>query len=151
MSSAGMTPEQIKAAIRHEYEEYNKRNLSTLDETYSPNVVVHNLASGTDNKGLEKVKQAQYELLARFPDMHRTIEDITVEGDKAAYRFTSTGTHKGRLGPEAGNLAPTGRKVTTTTFVIRRYEDGKMVEAWNISNRLSFYQQLGVTPTPDMK
>ena len=146
-----MTPEEIKTAVRQSYEEFNKRNLVAYNEHFAPNLVVHNLATGLEIKGMEAQKQALNEILISFPDLHRTVEDIIVEGNIVATRYTQTGTHKGKLGARSGNLSPRGKKVTQTVFTIQRYEDGKVAELWAMSNRLDFYQQLGVTPTPDMK
>ena len=151
MSPAKMTTEQIRAAMRHEVEELNKKNVAVYDETIAPNFVSHNLTTGTDTKGAEAQKQTYKDLLIQFPDRHITIDDTVVEGDKAFVRLTWTGTHKGKLGASAGNLAPTGKKVTMTQFFVRRFAGGKEVERWTMANRLSFYQQLGVTPTADMK
>ena len=153
MSPTNMTAEQIKAAIRKANEITNTRNeaeiLAYYDERYTPDVVAHNLAMGTEVKGLDALKK-NLDLTA-FPDMRYTIEDIIVEGDKAFLRRTWTGTHKGKLTASAGNLPPTGKKVTMTQFFVLRHEGGKIAEIWQLANRLSFYQQLGVTPTPEMK
>ena len=146
-----MTPEQIKASIRQSFEEFNERNLTAQLERNTPNLVVHNLATGVEIKGLEAYQKSQDALIESFPDLHRTIEDIIVEGDKAFVRQTYTGTHKGKLGATAGNLAATGRKLSWGGFGVLRYEGNKVAETWIMQNRLSFYQQLGVTPTPDMK
>ena len=142
-----MTPEQVKAAIRHEFDELNKKNLAVIDDNYSPNIVVHHLVFGTEIRGLEAFKQEQRDVFTAFPDHHRMVDDIVVGGGKVAIRHTWSGTHEGK----SGNIAPTGKRVTMTMFSFRRYEGGKVVEQWNMTNRLSFYQQLGVTPTADMK
>ena len=77
-----------------------------------------------------------------FPDYHSTIEDMVAEGDKVAGRFTWQGTHQ----REYFNTAPTGKKVTGTMYGIYRFEEGKRAEAWILQDRLSIFQQLGVTP-----
>lgn len=151
MSPANMTLEQIRAAVLKAHEDFNMRNLAAYNEHFCPNLVVHNLATGLEINGMDAQKQALNEILISFPDLHRTIEDIIVEGDIVATRYTQTGTHQGKLGARSGNLSPTGKRVTQTVFNIQRYEGGKVAELWAMSNRLDFYQQLGVTPTPDMK
>lgn len=151
MSPTSLTPEQIKASIRQSFEEYNRRDTAALNERNGSALIVHNLATGAEIKGLEAYKKSQTALIEGFPDLQRAIDDIIVEGDKAFVRQTYTGTHKGKLGATAGDLAPTGKKISWTGFSVLRYEGKQVVEAWTMQNRLSFYQQLGVTPTPDMK
>ena len=151
MPPTNMTPEEIKASIRQSFEEFNERNLAAQLERNAPNLVVHNLATGAEIRGLEAYRKSQDELLASFPDLHRSIDDIIVEGDKAFVRQTYRGTHNGKLGAAAGNLAPTGKKLTWGGFGVLRYEGNRVAETWTMQNRLSFYQQLGVTPTPEMK
>jgi predicted ester cyclase len=126
MSPAKMSTDQIKAKIRNHYGEVNKRNLAVLDENYTPDIVVHALQFGIEIKGLEAMKPAFDGLFTAFPDFHLAVEDIIVEGDKAAFRITMTGTQKGKF----MNQAPTGQKMTQTSFVFLRLEGNKIAEQW---------------------
>jgi predicted ester cyclase len=126
MSPAKMSADQIKAKIRHHYGEINKKNLAVLNENYTPDVVIHALQLGMDMKGLEALKPAFDGLFSAFPDFRLTVEDIVVESNKAAFRITMTGTQKGKF----MNQAPTGQKVTQTSFVFMRYEGDKIAEQW---------------------
>ncbi len=142
--------ESIRSQIQNTFDQLNKRNLAILDERFSPNLIVHS-PMGTDIRGLKAYKESFNQTLATFPDIHYALVDVMVDEDRSLTRYTWTGTHKGKLGATSGNVAPTGKKVTMTVYSIARYEAGKVAEQWSISNRLSFYQQLGVTPTLDMK
>ncbi len=150
MSSRDFTVKDVKSQIQKTFDELNKRNLAILDERFSPNVIVHS-AMGTDVRGLQAYKESVNQTFSTFPDIHYTLIDVLADEDKSATRYTWTGTHKGKLGGTSGNVAPTGKKVTMTVYSIARYEAGKVAEQWTMSNRLSFFQQLGVTPTLDMK
>ncbi len=79
-----------------------------------------------------------------FPDLHVTLDDIIVEGDKAAIRFTGTGTHKGEL----MGIPATNKKATWSSVEIDRFAGGKFVESWERFDTLGVMQQLGVVPTP---
>ncbi len=157
MSTTKMTAAQIKAGINREVEIVNKRDkaaiLALYDEILSPDVVVHSMhnPAADETRGLDSVKKSLN--LTTFPDMRYAIESIAVEGDRAFIRRTWTGTQKGNLaeGTGAAHLAPTGRKIAMTQFIERRYKDGKVAEQWTMANRLSFYHQLGITPTPEMR
>ena len=69
---------------------------------------------------------------------------MVAEGDKVAYRWTLTGTHKG----EFEGIPPTNKKVTVWAISISRIAGGKIVEDWSRVDTLGLMQQLGVVPTP---
>jgi predicted ester cyclase len=81
--------------------------LAAMDETYTNDFVGHG-GGGEDIRGLKDFKQSMSEVFNAFPDIHFTIDDIVVEGDKATARHTWTGTHKG----EIRGIPPTNKKVT---------------------------------------
>jgi predicted ester cyclase len=76
--------------------------------------------------------------------MHYTVEALIAEDDKVAVLYTWRGTHTGSL----GGLPPTGRTVTATGAIVCRVADGRIVEQWDIDDRLDVMQQLGFIPTP---
>lgn len=78
-------------------------------------------------------------ILAAFPDIHTTLDDILVDGDKVVTRWTNRGTH---TAPFMG-VAPTGRQVSYTGISIDRLETGKIVESWRNSDILGVLRQIG--------
>ncbi len=137
-----MSTEDNKALIRRFYEEvFNKRNLAALDDFYSPDHIDHTLPPGLP-VGPEGTKQAIATMLAGFPDLRITIEDMIAEWDKVVTRFTTHGTQQGAL----GSVPPTGKRVAVSTIGITRIVGGKIVEDWGLDDRLSMLQQLGLVP-----
>jgi C-1 hydroxylase len=141
-----MSLKENKALVRKVIEAFNKRNLALLDKLMAPDYFDHY----HQLRGLEEYKQFLAMLLKAFPDWQEDIEDIIAEGDKVWYRFkakaTHTGEYRGYL-PSTGKkitLAPTGKKITPTGVIIYRIVNGKIVEAWEVSNLLDIYKQLGV-------
>lgn len=45
-------------------------------------------------------------------------------------------------------IAATGRQVKVNGMVLSRFEDGKIVEEWEILDQLTMFQQLGVVSLP---
>jgi predicted ester cyclase len=141
-----MSLEKNKALVRKGIEEFNKRNIAKLDEVFAPDYVDHY----HQLEGLEKYKQFLTLLLKAFPDWRETIEDMVAEGDKVWFRFRAAATHTGEfrgyfpLIGKAIRLAPTGKKITPTGFIAYRIVEGKIAEAWEVSNLLDIYTQLGV-------
>ena len=74
------------------------------------------------------------------PDLHCTIEDLLVSGDKVTARLLFTGTHKGEF---MGHPA-TGKRVKFFAIDILRIRGGKIVEDWHLEDNLSLLEQLGV-------
>jgi len=94
-----MSAKEIKALERRLYEKYNKgeaAGLAVMDELYATDIVYHS-STGRDIRGIKDYKQHVSEFYSAFPDLHFTIDDMVVEGDKVAVRFTLTGTHKGEF------------------------------------------------------
>ena len=137
-----MTTEDNKALIGHFYEEvFNKKNLAALDDFYAPDHVDHTLPPGLP-VGPEGTRQAIATMLAGFPDLHISIEDMIAEGDRVVTRFTTHGTQRGAL----GSIPPTGKQVAISTIEITRIADGKIAEDWGLDDRLGMLQQLGLVP-----
>ena len=141
-----MSAKDLKALTRRFIEEYNKGKaaaMAALDKGYATDVIIHG-ADGKDIRGLKNVKQPTSEEFSAFPDLHFTIDDMIVEGDKLAARYTITGTHKG----EYMGAPPTNKKITIRAITIDRFAGGKIVEEWGMYDTLSLMQQLGAVPTP---
>jgi steroid delta-isomerase-like uncharacterized protein len=94
--------------------------------------------------GVEGLKHALRGFRQAFPDMHWTVQEQIVEGDKVVSRFEWTGTHQGTfLGVPA-----TGHPVTVWGIVIDRLEGGKIKDTRIIMDTLGLLMQLGVVPPP---
>ena len=94
--------------------------------------------------GLEGLKDALRGLRSAFPDMHWSVEEQIVEGDKVLSRFEWKGTHRGLF---LGVLA-TDRPVSVWGMVIDRFEGGKIKETRIIMDTLGLMMQLGMVPPP---
>ncbi len=140
LGAAPQASEDNKALLRRVIEEgLNKHDLALLDELYA-DCVWYRPETG-ELKG-EALKQYLASILAAFPDIRFTIEDLVAEGDKLVIRWSGTGTHQG----EFMGLAPTGKKVTTSGTDTYRIVEGKIVEYRGQWDALGFLQQLGALP-----
>ncbi len=79
-----------------------------------------------------------------FPDLTVIIEDLFAEGDKVVVRFIGRGIHQGNF----GGIPATGIKAEALAIEIFHIRDGKIVEAWEISDRLGLMQRLGMELKP---
>jgi predicted ester cyclase len=95
-------------------------------------------------RGLKNGEQLFSEFYDAFPDVHFILDDVIVEGDKAAIRYTVTCTQKGTF----MGIPPTNKKISAFALEIDHFVNGKLVEYWTRFDTLGFMQQLGVVPPP---
>ena len=117
--------------------------MAVNDELVDTDIVIHT-SDGRDLRGLKNAKEYVSPFFDAFPDVHFTIDDIVVEGDKAVVRWTWTGTHKS----EFMGIPATNKKVTGWVIQIDRIVGGKIAEIWERMDTFGFMQQLGVAPRP---
>jgi predicted ester cyclase len=75
---------------------------------------------------------------AAFPDTEVSLDDVLVDGDRVAGRFTYRATFRG---PFMG-LPPTGRAVVMHSIDIWRVAGGMAVEHWDQLDGQAFFAQL---------
>jgi predicted ester cyclase len=144
-----MSAKDLKALGRGFINEMNKGKaaaMALIDKSCATNIVWHD-ANGQDIRGLKDFKKYMDEMYEAFPDIHWTIDDMIVEGDKAVIRYTVTGTHKREL----MGIPATNKKITLVALEMDRIVGGKLVEGWIRLDTLGMMQQLGVVPTPQKK
>jgi predicted ester cyclase len=76
--------------------------------------------------------------------MEYTVDALIAEDDMVSVFYTWNGTHTGELG---GIPAP-GKHVTAMGAMACRIAGDKIVEEWDVDDRLGVIQQLGLMPSP---
>ena len=143
MQQLGAMPqatEANKALLRRVIEEgFNKHDLALLGEIYADCVWY---GSDTGELKGEALQRYLASILAGFPNIRYTIEDLVAEGDKVVIRWSCTGSHQG----EFMGLAPTGKQFTTSGTDTYRIVEGKIVEYRGQWDAQGFFRQLGALP-----
>jgi predicted ester cyclase len=136
---ASMSSNSQATVIHRFYEEaLNQNRLDLLPELVTSNVVNHAF-DGTPQTGIPALEQGIRRTQHLFTGQHFTIDDVVVNGDKAAARWTMTANNTVPI----GGLAPTGKQITEHAVVFYRFEDGKIAEIWLQIDRLGVLQQVG--------
>jgi predicted ester cyclase len=81
-------------------------------------------------------------ILAAFPDLHATVDQLLAEGDLTAGHITVEGTHQG----DFMGIPATGIRATWTETHLGRYENGQLIEHWGDVDGIAILQQLAVLP-----
>jgi predicted ester cyclase len=136
--------EEIMARERFAMEEaYCKGNLAPLDEVFIQDVIFH-IVSFADFKGLDLFKHNATVMHEAFSNMKWEWDEVIIEGDTAVQRYTLSMKHTGEhpLFP----IPPTRKVMTAKGCVVYHLDNGKIVEFFEFSDILGFYQQLGIVP-----
>jgi steroid delta-isomerase-like uncharacterized protein len=142
-TTTAKSAEQNEECLRRLYDEaLSGGDMNVVDEICADDFALHTPSSPEPIRGPEGFKRYVGTYRDAFPDVELVVEDIITEADTAALRGTLTGTHDGEL----VGIPPTGLEVSVMGMTIVRFENGKVVEMWSISDTLGLLQQLGVAP-----
>ena len=124
------------ATVAHAFADLmNGHDPDAVDGFVAVDYVNHN-AYVADGREANRAFWAQW--FAAFPDTGVTLDDVLVDGDRVAGRFTYRATFRGSfLG-----IPPTGRPVVMHSIDIWRVEDGMAVEHWDQIDGQAFFEQL---------
>ena len=117
----------------------NHGDVSAAEVAFAPDCVVHITGVAQPLRGLGPWKELMTGLLRAFPDLHLTIEDQLVQGDRVAFRWRASGTHTGPLGA----APPTGKSVALDGLIVDRVANGRVQERWEQWDQSLMLQQLG--------
>jgi predicted ester cyclase len=136
-------PDANAALIRRFYDEvFNRGNTAFADRVHGPGYRYHDITVAVAPVDHATYMARNAGFAAAFPDRNVQIEDLIATGDRVVARALLHATHTGLL----GDIAPTGRKVQLASTIIYRFEQGRVLEEWEIFDKLGMYQQLKVTP-----
>ena len=134
--------DEYETLIHRWFEEvWNQKREDAIDEMFATDGIANGLedAEGKPIRGPEGFKVLHRAFVSAYPDLHITIEDTVVEGDKIAARCKVTGSHTGH----GIGVSPTNQPVEFTGMTIVKVRDNKIIEAWNEFNFMEMYRQVG--------
>jgi steroid delta-isomerase-like uncharacterized protein len=136
-------PKAIEDVMRRFVAEViNQGDYDVIDQIVHPSYVYR---SPTDEvRGPEGLRAFLAGYHAAFPDLRMAIDELVVAADTAVIFFTLTGTHQGEL----MGIPPTGREIRIHGVVRSRFEDGKIIDEWEVIDQLAMLAQLGVVSLP---
>ena len=135
--------EATEAVMRRFVEEViNEGRYSALPDLVHPNYVYR--SPDQELRGADALKDLLTAYRAGLPDLKTSIDDLVGSGDKVVISITLTGTHEGDL----MGVPATGKRVKIHGMVLSRFEQGKIIEEWELLDMLSMFQQLGVVSLP---
>jgi steroid delta-isomerase-like uncharacterized protein len=138
-SCAPQSPEETIAVVdRVRAEVYNEGNFDVMPEIFAEGYL-HGSANGPDAIGIAEGARRIGGFLTALPDLEWTFDDVIVEGDRVAARWTTRGTHDGDL----LGFAPTGKPVEFTGISFFTVRCGKVVEFQTEMDAAGLLEQVG--------
>jgi predicted ester cyclase len=142
-SIVDLTQRHKAAAARLYLDVFGAGDLSAADSILAADATSHGPGTPADF-GRESIKRQAVALRAAMPDLTVVLEDQVAEADRVASRWSATGTFTGVLRMPAGEVQPSGGRISFTEIRIDRFAHGLIVESWFIPDRLTFWQQIGL-------
>lgn len=142
-SSSNAQADSMKTAYKALTQAWNDGKPDEFDKYMSADYKSHNAMPGYD--GLEGAKKMAKEIVAGYPDMKTTIEDIRVDGDILMVRSRMVGTN---TGPSMG-MPATNKTMDVIGLEMSRWQNGKFVEGWFAMEEMKMLGQLGLMPPMD--
>ncbi len=134
--------EDNKKVVSRFIEEFkNNANHDIVDELLTTDFV-HHLKDPRLPPGRPAIKLLGQSIVAAFPDVRATVEELLADGDRVIERTSAAATHTG----EFNSIPATGNKVVWTEIHIYRLKDGKIAEMWSEIDLLTLLAQIGALP-----
>ena len=114
---------------------FNQGDVSVADEVCAAKLIEHEYLAPTDLPGPDILKTQIRQARVEVTNLHLTIGDMAVDGDKIWARSICTGTD-----PRSG------KAVSMTVIDICRFENGKLAEHWGVPDRFAMLHQAGALP-----
>jgi steroid delta-isomerase-like uncharacterized protein len=133
--------EENKEVVRRWLEAWNTKDLNAAEVLLAPDYVRHD-ANIPDIVGPQAQLQFIAVVLAAFPDVHFTMEQLVAEENLVVSRLIVRGTHQA----EFMGVPASDRQVNFQSVEIYRLSDAKIAEQWVVMDVLGLLQQLGAIP-----
>jgi len=128
--------------VRRFWDGFNAHDLAVWDEVCAAEFINHDPGLPTPDADLPTIKHTIGGLLAAFPDMQSSEDDLVADMDTVVVRRTMRGTHRGAF----MGISPTGASVTFSGIWFARLAAGRLREQWVGFDALGLLHQLGAIP-----
>ena len=138
--------EQHADLVRRDIEEiWNEERYDLVEELYAEDFVHHDPAYPGEIRGPEGQEEFVRTYNTAFPGSPSiSIEEILVDDDMVAVRWTGHGTHEETF----MGIEPTQEEMDVSGMSMARIEDGKIAEMWSNYDALGMMSRIGAVEPP---
>jgi steroid delta-isomerase-like uncharacterized protein len=135
----------LEVAREHD-EAYNAKDVERRMAIESPDIEV-TMPGGMVLKGPDQVIEVVKVFWEALPDGKIVTDNQYVAGDIVVAEGAVHGTHTGPFRVPAGEIPPSGNKVTLRFATVKEIKEGKLVSEHLYFDQLEFMQQIGAMPS----
>jgi predicted ester cyclase len=136
--------EQNKALFRKRVDEQNKGNTEFFNEFFAPDYAYYSPSNTQEPMSRKETQEMFKTHLISFPDYNWTIEELFAVKDRVIARISSVGTFE----KDYYGVPATRNRIESSTIIIARIENGKIVEERKEVDVLNIMQQAGMELKP---
>jgi steroid delta-isomerase-like uncharacterized protein len=119
---------------------WNRADFAGIEDVLGETCIFH-FRRSTREMDIKDFKRIVGAWHSAFPDMHFVVEDLVTGGDTVSIRLIHRGTH---LGTWKG-IAATGKSFEVDVMCFLRFDEGRIVEIWEVADEYAMWEQLGVS------
>ncbi|MEU6199717.1 nuclear transport factor 2 family protein [Streptomyces sp. NPDC047061] len=118
-------------------------DVKTFVDSFAEDGVFNGMVPGVAYRG-EALGNVLPYMANLFPDVHRELKRITVNGDVISIELSIQGTFEGPLQSPAGTVKPNGAKIDVPTADFWYLKDGKVEQFNCFVGYSTMYKQMGI-------
>ena len=132
-------PLLIQTLIERFYDDlWNRWDDAAVDDVLSDGFSFRG-SLGNETRGRDEWRRYRDLIRAGSSDFHNDVQELVVDGDRAAARLLYSGTHVGAF----AGLPATGRRFTYAGAAFFTAADGRLASAWVLGDLAGVRAQLG--------
>ena len=138
-----MSKETNKHAMSRFVQFINTADPQLADQLISPNAIFYVPGHAEPMEGPQGYLTIIAMMRSGFPDIQWALDELILDDDKVAARFTMTGTHQGLF----FGVPATARQIRVKAINIYHFLNGQIVEEYGQPDLLGLMQQIGALPS----
>lgn len=129
----------MTAFFARRLEAINRHDVSELTRHHAADGIVDSPLSGGISQGREEIERSYASIIRVFPDVKLTEESLLIDGNRAAFLLTMSGSgHAGLMG-----LPPATRAFSVPIVFLDEFEDGLIARERRIYDFTGLLIQIG--------
>ncbi|MEL6169772.1 MAG: ester cyclase [Pseudomonadota bacterium] len=124
--------------VKRYYAALSSQNPDALRDIVSERWVANGMSPSLGVQTADQFLSEVAQISDGLDDPNFKVEEVYVADNVVTVIGTITGTHTGSV----YGIAPTGREISFGGLAVHRVEDGRIVESWQMADRLTLLQQI---------
>jgi steroid delta-isomerase-like uncharacterized protein len=138
-----MTRDEIVALFARRQEAANRRDAMAMAGCHAEDGVAESPMAGGTVMGRSAIERTYRAFVTAFPDLKTETEELVIDGDKAAWLFTISGTDQGGF----MGLPPTGKPFFARMATVSLLRNGEIVHERRVYDFTGLLVQVGLLKT----